>query len=406
MSDPSSIPRRPIYMDHHATTPVDPRVLQAMLPYFTEVFGNAASPHGPGHQAHEAVELARAQVANLIGAAPKEIVFTSGATESDNLALFGAVEKNAPRGDHVITCVTEHKAVLDVAARLEQLGKRVTYLAVDSCGLIDPDDVKKAITPQTVLISVMMANNEIGTIADIEEIGCIAREHDIPFHTDATQAVGHVPVSVDYLLVDMLSISAHKMYGPKGIGALYIRGPAPRAGVRPMIFGGGHERGVRSGTLNVPGIVGLGIACEIAGRELREEQGRLGAWTAWMLRRFEEQLGDVQLNGHPSQRLAHNLNISIRGVQNMALANALKEDVAFSRGSACTSEKAEPSHVILALGGGGERANTAIRIGLGRQTTQEEVSYVTGRIAEEATRLRKVFRTMEPSPTSNAAKLS
>lgn len=384
--------KTPVYMDNHATTPVDERVLQAMLPFFTEIYGNAASPHGAGYQAREAVETARGQVAKLIGASPKEIVFTSGATEADNLALLGAAEKNAARGDHIITCVTEHKAVLDAATRLEQLGRTVTYLPVDGNGTVDPDNVKRAITPRTILISIMMANNEVGTIADIQAIGRIARDHDIPFHTDATQAVGHIPVDVDRLMVDLLSVSAHKMYGPKGIGALYVRGSAPRARVSPIIFGGGHERGVRSGTLNVPGIVGLGAACAIAGRELSAERRRLGDWTARMLRRLEDELGDIQLNGHPSERLAHNLNVSIRGVQNMALANALKGEVAFSRGSACTSEKSEPSHVILALGGGPERANTAIRIGLGRQNTQEEVDYATDSIIEQARRLRQVFR--------------
>lgn len=381
---------RPVYLDSHATTPVDPRVLEAMLPYFTEIYGNAASKdHSYGHTAREAVEKARGQVAALLNARPDEIIFTSGATESDNIALFGVAEKYADKGDHIITCVTEHKAVLDSAARLEQMGKKVTYLPVDSYGQVDPDDVKRAITPQTVLISIMLANNEIGTLANVREIGLIAHEHDVVFHSDAAQAIGHLPVDARDLNIDILSVSAHKFYGPKGIGALFARRSMPRIKLAPVIYGGGHERGLRSGTLNVPAVVGLGEACEIAGTEMHNEEVKHRAWTSSLLTQLQAELGDVFLNGHPIERLAHNLNVSIRGVESKSLIVGLK-DVAISAGSACTSDKTEPSHVITALGFGEERAHSAIRIGLGRFTTEIQTQYAVDRVVSEAKRLRKL----------------
>jgi cysteine desulfurase len=359
-----------------------------MLPYFTEIYGNAASKdHVFGYAARDAVEKSRVQVASLIGARPEEIIFTSGATESDNIALFGVAEKYADRGDHIITCVTEHKAVLDAAHRLEQLGKRVTYLPVNHYGQVDPDDVRHAITPKTVLISIMMANNEIGTIADVKEIGRIAHEHEIIFHTDAAQAVGHIPVNIRDMNIDLLSISAHKLYGPKGIGVLYVRRSMPRVRLAPVIYGGGHERGLRSGTLNVPGIVGLGKACEIAGKEMDSEAKRFREWTSQMLKELQDQIGDVELNGHPTERLPHNLNVFIRGVESKSLIVGLK-DVALSAGSACTSDKTEPSHVLIALGYGEDRAHSSIRIGFGRQNSRDDAAYVTTRIAEQVGRLR------------------
>ena len=353
-----------IYLDHNATTPVDPRVLEAMLPYFTEVYGNAASiDHEAGLIAMRAVETAREQCARIIGAAdPKEIIFTSGATESDNIALFGVAEKDADKGDHIITCVTEHKAILDCCKRLEQMGKRVTYLPVDQYGLIDLDDLRKAITPRTILISIMFANNEIGTIAPVKEIGAIAHEHGVLFHTDAAQAVGHVPVDVEDMHIDLLSFSAHKIYGPKGIGGLYVRRRNPRVKVAPVIYGGGHELGLRSGTLNVPGIVGMGKALEIAGQQMKADAKKYREWTKMMYEQLCEQLGDVALNGHPTQRLPHNLNVSIKGIESKSLVVQLK-NIAISTGSACTSATVEPSHVIKALGFGEDRAHSAIRLG-------------------------------------------
>ena len=384
--------KRPVYLDYHATTPVDPRVLQAMLPYFTEVFGNAASKDHPyGFAARDAVEKSRTQIASLIGARTEEVTFTSGATESDNIALFGVSERYSDRGDHIITSVTEHPGILDAARRLEQLGKRVTYLPVDHYGRVDPEDVRRAITPRTILISIMMANNEIGTIANIEEIGRIAHEHSVVFHTDAAHAVGHIPVNVRALNIDVMSFSAHKFYGPKGIGALYGRRSLPRVKLAPVVYGGGHERGLRSGTLNVPAIVGFGMACELAGREMAGENARFRTWTQGMLEHLQAELGEVDLNGHPTDRLPHNLNVSIKGVESKSLIVGLK-DVAISAGSACSTDKAEPSHVIMALGYGEARAHTAIRVGLGRQNTEEEVEYATERIIAEAARLRALVR--------------
>lgn len=387
----------PIYLDNHATTPVDSRVLEVMLPYFTQVYGNAASKdHRFGFAARDAVEEARAEIAALVGAKLEEITFTSGATESDNIALFGVAERYADRGDHIITCVTEHKAVLDAAQRLQRMGKSVTYLPVDGYGRVDPDDVRRAITPRTVLISIMMANNEIGTIAPIQEIGRIAHEREIIFHTDGAQAVGHIPVDVRALNIDVMSFTAHKLYGPKGIGALFARRSLPRVKLAPVIYGGGHERGLRSGTLNVPGIVGFGKACVLARQEMHIEDARFRAWTSLMLDKLRREVGDVELNGHPTERLPQNLNVSLRGVESKSLIVGLK-DVAVSAGSACTSDKTEPSHVIAALGYGDERAHSAIRIGLGRQNTEAEVEYALERIVQEASRLRSRFTSAIPS---------
>lgn len=366
----------PIYMDHHATTPVDPRVLEAMLPYFTQEFGNASSiDHIFGARAHEAVENAREQVAASLNARPEEIIFTSGATESDNIALLGVAEKMAEKGDHIITCVTEHKAVLDTAKHLEKMGKTVTYLPVDRYGLVDPGEVEEAITERTILISIMAANNEIGTIAPLKEIGKIAKAHGVLFHTDAAQAVGHIPIDVKEMGIDLLSLSGHKVYGPKGIGALYIKGANPKGKVSPVMFGGGHERGIRSGTYNVPGIVGLGKALEIAQKEMGAENERFRVWTKQMFEAFQENIEGVCLNGHPEKRLAHNLNVSFLGIESKALIHLLKNDLAISAGSACTTTKVEPSHVLLAIGRTIEESHSAVRFGLGRENTEDDVRW-------------------------------
>jgi cysteine desulfurase len=362
-----------------------------MLPYFTQVFGNAASvDHEYGAEAAHAVETARQQVAQLINAQPDEIIFTSGATEADNLAILGAAEQCADRGKHIITCVTEHKAVLDPCRYLERKGWQVTYLPVDQYGLVDPDSVRKAITPQTVLISIMAANNEIGTLAPVTEIGQIAHEYEALFHTDAAQAVGHVPVDVEAMNVDLLSMSGHKIYGPKGVGALYVRKRHPRVRLAPQMHGGGHERGMRSGTLNVPGIVGLGKALEIAGQEMETEGQRLGELRDRLWAGIQAELDNVQLNGHPTQRLPHNLNIAIPGVESRALLVQLKDDVALSTGSACTTTKVESSHVILALGHDEGRAHCSVRFGLGSENTEVEVDFVQERLVWAVQHLRQM----------------
>ena len=385
----------PIYLDHQATTPVDPRVLEVMLPYFTEIFGNAASrDHVFGLEAKRAVDKTREQIASAINARPDEIIFTSGATESDNIAILGVAEKLAHKGDHIITCVTEHKAVLDCCAQLEKRGKRVTYLLVDQYGRVDPNDVRKTIGPATILISIMAANNEIGTLAPLTEIGQIATEHGVLFHTDAVQALGHIPLDMKAMNIHLMSLSAHKVYGPKGIGVLYRRRSNPRAQVAPIIYGGGHERGLRSGTLNVPAIVGFGEAVRIAVREMKQENARYRRWTQQMLERLQEALDEVFLNGHPTDRLAHNLNISIPGVESRALTVKLK-DVAIATGSACTSDKVEPSHVISALGFGDQRAHSAIRISVGRANDDCQIDVAINRIAEFAGHL------LSPSSTLN-----
>lgn len=381
----------PIYLDYHSTTPTDPRVLETMLPYFTEKFGNAASRnHAFGWEAEEAVDKARKQIARLIGADSKEIVFTSGATESNNLAIKGVLEMYQEKGDHVITSQTEHRAVLDTVKALEAKKRlKATYLAVDKAGMVNPEDVRNAITDKTVLISIMLANNEIGTINPIKEIGKIAKEKGILFHVDATQGVGKVPVNVQELGIDLMSFSAHKMYGPKGIGALYVRKKAPRVRIAPMMDGGGHERGMRSGTLPVPLIVGFGKACELCEQEMESEGKRLAAMRDRLQAAIMKGLEDVYLNGHPTQRLPHNLNISFAYVEGESLLMGVKE-IALSSGSACTSATLEPSYVLRALGVGSDLAHSSIRFGLGRFSTDEEVEYTAKRIIETVTRLREM----------------
>ena len=377
-------------MDYHATTPVDPRVLEAMLPYFTDRFGNAASrQHSFGWDAEAAVEKARKQVAELIGAAAKEVVFTSGATESDNLAIKGVAEAYREKGRHIITCVTEHKAVLDACRRLEQQGCSVTYLPVGRDGLVRPDEVRTAITDKTILITIMTANNEIGVIQPIAEIGAIAKEKNVLFHTDAVQAVGKIPFDVNQLNVDLASISAHKMYGPKGVGALYVRRRHPRVLIAPLFDGGGHERAVRSGTLNVPGIVGLGRAAEICRQEMNAEGHRLGALRDRLNQRLHENLDGLSVNGSMEHRLPHNLNVSFAYVEGESLLMGIN-DVAVSSGAACTTASREPSHVLKALGVGDDAVYSSIRFGLGRWTTGEEVDYVVDRVTDVVKRLREM----------------
>jgi cysteine desulfurase len=378
----------PIYMDHHATTPVAPEVFEAMRPYFTEHFGNAASRNHPfGWAAEAAVEAARAQISQLIGCKPIELVFTSGATEADNLAIKGTGYAYRERGNHILTTQIEHHAVLDPCRRLEKEGFQVTYLPVDRTGMVDPGDVAKALTPKTILVSVMLANNEIGTIQPLAEIGRLCKERGVVFHTDAVQAIGKIPVQVDALGVDLMSLTAHKLYGPKGIGALYVRMGKPRVKLVPQMDGGGHEKGRRSGTLNVPGIVGFGKACEVAGQVMAAEASRLTALRERLREGIFSRLDHVHLNGHPTARLPGNLNLSFEFVEGESLLMSMKE-VAVSSGSACTSASLEPSYVLKALGLGEELAHTSLRFGLGRGNTEEEVEYVIGRLVEKVTRLR------------------
>ncbi|HMU32111.1 MAG: IscS subfamily cysteine desulfurase [Nitrospira sp.] len=381
----------PIYLDNHATTPMDPRVLETMLPYFTEKFGNAASRnHAFGWEAEEGVETARKQIAKLIHADAKEIVFTSGATESNNLALKGVVEMYHEKGDHIITSSTEHRAVLDTAKTLEtKRGVKVTYLPVDKFGMVNPEDVRNAITDKTILISVMFANNEIGTINPIKEIGKIAKEKGILFHCDATQGVGKVPINVQEMGIDLMSFSAHKIYGPKGIGALYVRKKNPRVRIAAQMDGGGHERGMRSGTLPVPLIVGFGKACELCEQEMAADAARLSVMRDRLHATITKALEDVYLNGHPTERLPHNLNISFAYVEGESLLMGCKE-IALSSGSACTSATLEPSYVLRALGVGAELAHSSIRFGLGRFTLDEEVDYAAKKIIETVTKLREM----------------
>ncbi len=380
----------PIYFDNHATTQVDPRVVQAMLPYFTEKFGNAASRNHPfGWAGEEAVENARTQVASLIGATPKEIIFTSGATESDNLMIKGVAEMYREKGNHIITQAIEHKAVLDTCKRLEKDGFEVTYLPVQRDGRVDPEDVRKAITPKTILITIMYANNEIGVINPIAEIGKIAKERGIFFAVDGVQAVGKIPVDVQTDNIDLLAISAHKIYGPKGVGALYVRRRNPRVQLSAIIDGGGHERGMRSGTLNVPGIVGLGAACEIAQKEMTEEAARLRKLRDRLKAGLEAKLDEVFINGSMEHRLPHNLNMSFAYVEGESLLMGIN-DIAVSSGSACTSATLEPSYVLKALGVGEDLAHTSIRFGLGRFNTEEEVDYVTDKMVTVVTKLREL----------------
>ena len=391
-----------IYMDNHATTPVDPRVLEAMLPYFGDVFGNAASRSHPfGWEAEKAVETAREQIAGLINAKPKEIVFTSGATESDNLAIKGVVEFYKDKGNHVVTAVTEHKAVLDTCKALERKGlATVTYVPVDQYGMVDPEDVRRAITDKTVLVSIMWANNEVGTINPIGEIGKITREKGVLFHTDAVQGVGKLPFDVEAMHADLVSMTAHKIYGPKGVGALYVRAKNPRVRLAPIIDGGGHERGFRSGTLNVPGLVGFGKACALCREGMADEAQRVFALRERLREALFSQLDEIFVNGHPVHRLPGNLNVSFSYVEGESLLMGLNGSVnpiavgdttrpiAVSSGSACTSATLEPSYVLKALGVGDELAHTSIRFGIGRFNTEQEVDYVAERVVHEVRRLR------------------
>jgi cysteine desulfurase len=382
-------PKLPIYMDNHATTPVDPRVLEAMLPYFREEFGNAASrSHVFGWNAEQAVEQAREQVAALIGASGREMVWTSGATESDNLAIKGAAEFYRDRGNHIITAVTEHKAVLDTCKRLEKAGFEVTYLPVDPDGRVSPQAVAEAMTDKTIVVSIMLANNEVGTINPVAEIGKVVKARGAVFHIDAVQGLGKIPFDVTSSQADLVSLSAHKMYGPKGVGALYVR-RKPRVRITPIIDGGGHERGMRSGTLNVPGIVGFGKAAEIALAEMPEEAKRLLALRERLRLGIEARVSHTVLNGSLEHRLPGSLNISFAFVEGEALMMALK-DVAVSSGSACTSASLEPSYVLRAMGVPMEMAHSSIRFGLGRFNTEEEVDYVIDLVARKVSKLREM----------------
>ncbi len=380
----------PIFLDYHSTTPVDPEVMKAMIPYFTEVFGNAASRnHEFGWTAEAAVEKSRAQVAALLGATDKEIIFTSGATESNNLALTGVAEMYKEKGNHIITTPIEHKAVLDTCKYLETKGYEITVLNVDQFGRVNPEDVRRAITPKTILVSVMFANNEIGTIQPMAEIGKICKAAAVLFHTDAVQAIGKVPVDVNALGIDLLSMTAHKFYGPKGVGALFVRRKGPRVRLSPLIHGGGHERGMRSGTLNVPGIVGFGKAAELARLKLPEEGARLRMLRDRLWKGLESQLDEVYLNGHPTERLPNNLNVSFAYVEGESMIMGMKE-LAVSSGSACTSASLEPSYVLKAIGVGEDLAHTSIRFSVGRFTTEEEIDVAIEKVVEAVKRLREL----------------
>lgn len=386
----SSAVKTPIYLDNNATTPTDPRVVEAMLPYFTELFGNAASRSHPfGWAAEEAVDKGRKQIADVIGADEKEIIFTSGATESDNLAIKGAAEMYADKGDHVITVVTEHKAVLDTCKHLEKEGKRVTYLPVKADGLIDLDQLKDAITDKTILVSIMAANNEIGVLQPLAEIGAICREKGVLFHSDAVQAFGKVPLDVNAMNIDLASLTAHKIYGPKGVGALYVRRRSPRVRLTAQMDGGGHERGFRSGTLNVPGIVGFGAAAEIAKNEMPQEAERLIYLREKLKTGVMDAIDETYVNGHPIHRLPGNMNISFNYVEGESLLMGLK-DLALSSGSACTSASLEPSYVLKALGASDELAHSSLRFGIGRFNTEAEIDYVVRRVIDEVSRLREM----------------
>ncbi len=380
----------PIYMDNHATTPMDPRVLDAMLPYFTGKFGNAASRnHGFGWEAEQGVEAAREQIAKLIGATAKEIIFTSGATESNNLAIKGIAEMYKERGNHIITQVTEHKAVLDTCKRLEKSGYRVTYLPVKADGLIDLEELKAALTEKTILVTIMFANNEIGVVQPVTEIGRLCHEKGVIFHTDGVQAVGKIPVDVQAMQIDVMSLSAHKFYGPKGVGALYVRRRNPRVQISEQINGGGHERGMRSGTLNVPGIVGLGKAAEIAREEMQAEGERQLALRTRLQKKLESALDYVHVNGSMEHRLPGNLNMSFVYVEGESLLMGIN-DIAVSSGSACTSATLEPSYVLKALGLGDDVAHSSIRFGLGRFNTEAEVDYVADKLIDVVQKLREL----------------
>jgi cysteine desulfurase len=377
-----------VYLDNNATTPVDPRVLDAMLPYFREKFGNAASrSHQFGWEAEEAVEHAREQIAAVIGADAKEIIFTSGATEGNNIAIKGIAAMYGERGKHIITQVIEHKAVIDPCKWLETQGFRVTFLPVDRYGLVDPDALKQAMTPDTILVSIMHGNNEIGTLHPIADIGRLCKERGVLFHTDCCQTFGKVPIDVQAMGIDLLTCSGHKIYGPKGIGALYVRRKNPRVRCEPVIHGGGHERGMRSGTLNVPGIVGMGRAAEICRAGLAEESAKLTALRDRLRDGILSQLDEVKLNGHPTQRTPTNLNLSFAYVEGESLMMGFP-DIAVSSGSACTSASLEPSYVLKGLGVGDDLAHSSIRFSLGRFNTEDEIDYVIDRVVEVVRRLR------------------
>lgn len=379
----------PIYLDHNSTTPCDPRVLEIMLPYFTQDFGNAASHSHPfGWKAKEAVDYAREQVASLIGASSSEIIFTSGATEADNLAIKGVFEMYAGKGNHMITCSIEHKAVLDTCRHLEKLGAEVTYLPVNHEGQIDLGELEAAIKPTTILVSIMYANNEIGTIMPIREIGALARKHGVLFFTDATQAIGKIPVRVDNDNIDLLAMTAHKLYGPKGTGALYVRRKGPRVRLTSQIDGGGHEKGMRSGTLNVPGIVGLGKACQICQQEMSQESERLSR----LRDKLEEALlglGEVYINGSKENRLPHVTNLCFKHVDSNGLMMALQKNIALSSGSACTSATPEPSYVLKSLGLSDELAHSSLRFSLGRKTVEEQINYIIEQVSKTVKKLRR-----------------
>jgi cysteine desulfurase len=380
----------PIYLDYNATTPCDPRVVAAMLPYFTEKFGNAASrSHSFGWEAEEAVDYAREQVAGLIGSEPKEIVFTSGATEGDNLAIKGVFEMYAGKGNHIITVVTEHKAVLDTCGHIGKLGGEVTWLPVGSDGLIDLQELEAAIRPSTVLIAIMYANNEIGVIQPIREISRIARKHGVLFFSDATQAVGRIPVDVNLDGIDLMSFSAHKLYGPKGVGALYVRRKDPRVRITAQMDGGGHERNIRSGTLNVPGIVGFGKACELCRLEMDADNRRISPLRD-KLENALLRLESVYVNGSREYRLPQMTNISFSHVESEGLMMGFNKDIAVSSGSACTSASLEPSYVLKALGLGDDLAHSSLRFGLGRYTTEEQIDYTIEKVSRAVTRLREI----------------
>ncbi|MEK0423084.1 MAG: hypothetical protein RLZ95_994 [Bacteroidota bacterium] len=380
----------PIYLDHNATTPMDPRVLEAMIPYFTESFGNAASRnHSFGWQAEEAVDYAREQVAQLIGADPKEIIFTSGATEGDNLAIKGVYEMYASKGNHIITCTTEHKAVLDTCKHLEKLGAEVTYLEVQPDGLIDLKALEAAMRPTTILVAIMYANNEIGVIQPVKEISAISKKHGALFFTDGVQAVGKIPVDVNADGIDIMAFTAHKMYGPKGVGALYVRRKNPRVKVTAQMDGGGHERGMRSGTLNVPGIVGFGKAAEIARTDMAADTERISKLRD-KLENALKQIDESYVNGNPAHRLPHVSNISFKYVEGEGLMMGFNKDIALSSGSACTSASLEPSYVLKALGLGDDLAHSSLRFGLGRYTTEEQIDFTIKAVTDTVLKLREM----------------
>ena len=380
----------PIYLDHNATTPCDPRVVETMIPYFTNSFGNAASRNHPfGWQAEEAVDYAREQVAKLIGADPKEIIFTSGATEADNLAIKGVFEMYASKGNHIITCNIEHKAVLDTCKHIEKEGGEVTYLKVNPEGLIDMKELEAAIKPTTILIAIMYANNEIGTVMPMKEISALAKKKGILVFSDATQAVGKIPVDVNKDGIDLMAFSAHKMYGPKGVGALYVRRKNPRVKVTAQMDGGGHERGMRSGTLNVPGIVGFGKACEICMNEMEEETKRVSTLRD-KLETSLMQIEEAYINGSKQYRLPHVTNISFKYVEGEGLLMGFNKDIAVSSGSACTSASLEPSYVLKALGLGDDLAHSSLRFGLGRFTTEDQIDYTVEAVTKTVNKLREM----------------